>query len=174
MKKVSSFFAKSLAFFALFVALLSISSQTQAQSFAVAGNLGFNLPIDNQKIGFGAGLKGMYFPSPKFAVGASIQYLRYNYYWDLTMTSYSAFANYYFTESGFRPYVGADLGLYSYRWEFGYTDSSYLGFAPVLGVLYDFNDQWALDVNARYAFLAGSGGFKFAPIQLGVHYYINR
>jgi hypothetical protein len=169
MTKIKLVFVILAMAFAMFI----LPNYAKAQ-FAVSGNIGFNLPIDNQKVGYGAGIKGMYFVNPKFAVGASLQYLRFNYYWDVTLTTYSGFANYYFTESGFRPYIGADLGLYRYAWSYYYADDSYIGIAPTLGFLYDFNEQWALDMNAKYALLLSSGGLKLAPINIGVHYYISR
>ena len=99
----------------------------------------------------------------------------------LAITAFTANVHYYFTEEGFRPYVGLDFGNYSASTKLGTASVSenYLGLAPTLGVLYGVTDNIDINVNVKYAYMLGKtvndvevDATTYLPISVGVMYKI--
>jgi opacity protein-like surface antigen len=173
MKKV-----KLLCVLLFFFFAFTQSEKVQAQ-LAFGGSLGTNIPIkDGQSAGFGVGLKGMYFVNPKFAVGLNINRLSYSgNIVNSSITGFTPFAHLFFSEEGFRPYIGIDAGIYrTTAAVLGISvNESNFGIAPTLGAFYDLNDNFALDFNLKYTliFTEGSTGSSL-PINVGVVYKLSK
>lgn len=114
---------------------------------------------------WGGGVTGRYFITPKFAVGLNGRYF--------TKTASESFGGvtikakarvitatgqteYFFTEGSFRPYLGAEVGLYNIGATVevaGGSESdseSFFGAAPKVGIQFMFTDKIGLDLNAGY------------------------
>jgi outer membrane protein W len=64
--------------------------------------------------------------------------------------------SYFFSEEGFKPYAGLGLGMYMNSFSGGgesESGDSKIGFAPMAGFQYMFNDNLGLDVNLKYHYI---------------------
>ncbi len=171
--KKTKLFLLSLLFFALFV-----GHQSYAQ-FAFGGSIGSSVPLEKgDKAGFGIGLKGMYFLSPKLSAGLNFHRLGYSESsFSTSITAITPFINLFFTEEGFRPYIGLDAGVYRSTVSLlgiSVSDSKF-GIAPTLGALYNFTDNIALDINLKYGLIFQEGDINgYLPINIGVLYTIGK
>jgi outer membrane protein W len=180
--------------FLAFLAIITLSflaiNESKAQ-MALGANLGASLPLgtfgDVYNLGLGGGVQGSYFLSPKFAVGLNISYYTFgaknlpsgvsaNY----GILGFAPSAQYFFTEEGFRPYVGADLGYYSLSISgtgLGGASISkgYVGVTPQVGFLYDFTSNLALNVNIKYNLvLSDPSSLASLPVNVGILYTLGK
>ena len=141
---------------------------------------------DIAKTGFGVDVVGKYMLNDNMAVGLNVGYISFGKYevagvatYESSMMPITALYEYYFGTEGFVPYVGADLGMYSYTAKstinlpfLGETEvkatKSYFGFAPKVGVLYDLNDKVKLEGNIKYHIVSSEGSSTtFLGINVG-------
>ena len=169
----------------LIVVLAFVSINTYAQ-FYVGATAGPQIPLgdlgDFGKIGFGLNVSGKYLLNDNMAVGLNLGYN--NFGTDLEGFTFSfipitGLFEYHINLDQFTPYVGADLGLYNYRYKIkvdnhNNSDSEiYFGFAPTLGALYNINSDIALTANAKYNFiLTEDDPSSFLGINFGIVYKI--
>jgi len=148
------------------------SAQIQVGAFGtynkILGDAGEDAPA-----GFGGGVDLKYFVTPKFAIGLNAGYIQHSdeqsisigpisYTLKATQTiiPVTVNADYFFTEEGFRPYVGLGLGLYALGGsaeangvKVDADSESKFGFAPHLGAQYFFNKTVGLDLNVKYNYI---------------------
>lgn len=155
----------SLLFFALFC-FFSFSANAQISGVAT---LGLQAPIgdfaDGANMGFGINLAGKYMLNDNMAVGLNLGYNRFggedwdfgegDYKVSYSMIPITGLFEYHFGGEAIKPYVGADLGLYSFGARVKYSGESesdsemYFGLAPVAGILYDLNENLRLCANIK-------------------------
>jgi outer membrane protein W len=159
-------------------ALVLFSFTANAQmKIGVGGGIG--LPMgdfgDVFKMGFGGGVSGKYMLNDNLALGVGIGYMTFSAKDEFGGSDYkysvipiTASVAYYFATEGFKPYVGADFGMYmgKVKTPVGDASGSDLGFAPTVGFEYDLSESMALDVNAKYNYIMSEGS---ATTILGVN-----
>jgi len=170
-----------LAIFSLFAV------NTQAQmSIGVTG--GIALPMGDfgtaLNMGFGGGLVGKYMLNENMAVGANVGYIQFSTDLDgfsTSMMPITGLFEYYLGSGSFKPYLGADLGMYNLSVTVTYLDTEisasemYFGFAPTAGFLYGINDNMAFNVNAKYHYvMSGDGSSTFLGVNLGLIYTLGK
>ncbi|MEI7663290.1 MAG: OmpW family outer membrane protein [Bacteroidota bacterium] len=179
-----------------------ITMSTQAQ-FNVGVTIGPQIPLgsmsDAMKIGFGFNIAGKYMVNQQIGVGLNIGYSSFGstpitYQGQVVSTTLTssgsavpitALFEYHIGKGKFKPYVGADLGLYNfshtYNSESGLNGSSipvsfskmYFGFAPTAGALFELNNKFSLCANLKYNFIASTGGSStYMGINIGAFYKI--
>lgn len=152
----------------LFVLFCFFSYNVNAQIFGGA-TVGLQAPMgdfgDGAKMGFGINLTGKYMLSENMAVGLNLGYNRFGAKdfgfdeYDIKATysiiPITGLFEYHFGGNAVKPYVGADLGLYSVGAKVKYAGESesdselYFGLAPVAGILYDINDNLTFCANIK-------------------------
>lgn len=171
---------KKLLFVVVAMLMFGFSSTSFAQ-IKVGATAGLALPMGDfgeaWKMGFGGGIEGKYFISEKLALGASLGYYAFSAKdidTDLKSEGASdpsfsimpilATVDYFFTAEGFKPFIGAGVGLFSMKSKvsvpfFGdvETTSSELGIAPTVGFLYGISDKLDFNVNAKYNMIFTEG-----------------
>lgn len=170
------------------VSLFVLGNNAQAQ-IALGANVGVAVPLgtfgDACTLGFGGGVSGHYFVSPNLSIGANISYTSFGYKdvggvkfdGSFNILGFAPTINYYFTEEGFRPYVGTDLGYYNLSQSFGSGSISkgYIGLAPTVGFLYGFSDNLSLNVNLKYGIvLSDPNSLSYLPVNVGILYTISK
>lgn len=165
------------------ILMAGFSSQSFGQ-IKIGANAGIGLPMgdfgDGYKMGFGGSVEGKYFLNDKIAVGASIGYYSFtlkdemltilqSFSESITDSKYTvmpilATVDYYFATEGFKPYVGAGVGLYSAKIKVsdsklgdGEETSSDMGIAPTVGFCYGLSEKIDLNVNAKYNMIFTEG-----------------
>jgi outer membrane protein W len=153
----------------LFLAMFCLFSFTANAQITGGATLGLQAPMgdfaDVANMGVGINLFGKYMLNEKMAVGANLGYNRFggeDYGWDevdydvsYSMIPITGLFEYHFGGEAIKPYVGADLGIYSFgaRVKFaGESESDselYFGLAPVAGILYDLNENLRLCANIK-------------------------
>jgi outer membrane protein W len=181
--------------FLVFLTIITLSflaiNESKAQ-IALGANLGSSLPLgtfgDAYNLGLGGGVQGSYFVSPKFAVGLNISYYTFGaknlpsgFSSTYGILGFAPSAQYFFTEEGFRPYIGADLGYYSLSASVSSGGSSvsaskgYIGVTPQVGFLYDFSSNLALNVNIKYNLvLSDPSSLASLPVNVGILYTLSK
>jgi outer membrane protein W len=142
--------------------MLLIFGVSQAQ-IHVGATIGPQFPMgnfsDGFNIGFGFNVVGKYMLKENMAVGLNLGYTRFGTGSEGvtgSMIPITGLFEYHFDAGNIKPYVGADLGLYSYGVKyklFGETASDskvYFGFAPTVGALYALNDKLSLCANLKF------------------------
>lgn len=179
---------KKIALFAV-AALLAVGASAQIK-VNVGGGLA--LPMgdfgDGFKMGYGVNVGGKYMLNEKMAVGAGLGYFMFKPKEEaagvdskFTIMPISGNFTYYFSTEGFKPYAGADLGLYMWKSKtegevLGIPfevelDGNDIGFAPMVGFEYGFSDKLALDVNAKYNYImTEEEATSYVGINVGVSY----
>lgn len=179
---------KKIALFAV-AAFFAVSASAQIK-VNVGGGLA--LPMgdfgDGFKMGYGVNVGGKYMLNEKMAVGASLGYFMFTPKDEVegidvkfSMMPIVGNFTYYFGTEGFKPYAGADLGFYMWKFKqegefmgipFDVEDNgSDIGFAPIVGFEYGFSDKLALDVNAKYNYVMTEGeASTYVGINVGVSY----
>lgn len=172
---------KKFFLFALVAMLLVGFSSTSFAQIKVGATAGLALPMgdfgDGWKMGFGGGVEGKYFLSDNLALGASLGYYAFSAKdvdidlksEDASDPSFSvmpilATVDYFFANEGFKPFVGAGVGLFSMKSKvyvpfFGDVEatSSELGVAPTVGFLYGISDKLDFNLNAKYNMIFTEG-----------------
>ncbi len=152
MKKLTLLFISLFCFF---------SFSTNAQIYGGA-TLGLQAPSgdfgDFADMGFGINLNGKYMFKENMAVGLNLGYNRFGAEisdMSFSMIPVTGLFEYHFGGDVVKPYVGADLGIYSYGTKFKYegvteSDSELcFGFGPVAGILYDLKENLRLCANIK-------------------------
>jgi len=159
MKKLSVLLFALLCFFSLNVNAQIVGGATVGLQ-APMGDFG-----DGAKMGFGINLVGKYMLNENMAVGLNLGYNRFGAE-DLGLGDYDVDASffaipitglfeYHFSGNTVKPYIGADLGLYSlgakakYQGESASTSDMYFGLAPVAGILYDISENLTFCANIK-------------------------
>ena len=165
-----------------------IALNSQAQ-FNVGVTVGPQLPMgdfgDTWNTGFGANVFAKYMLNDNMGLGLNVGYYSFGSDFEgftASMMPITAFYHYYFGDSDFKPYIGADIGLYNYGYEmeldlgaFGTikADDSkmYFGFAPTAGVLYGLNDKLSLVGNIKYHVVSTEeSSSSFLGINVGINF----
>ena len=163
----------------------ALNSQAQIN---VGATVGAQLPMGNfgdaYNTGFGFNLSGKYMLNDNMAVGLNLGYNAFGSEiegFKSSMMPITALFEYQFGDGPFKPYVGADLGLYIFGYKIEMTimgqtikesgSDMYFGFAPVAGVLYGLSDNLSLNGNLKYNFVMSEGDAStFLGINVGVVY----
>lgn len=136
------------------------------------------------KMGFGGGVAGNYSLNDNMTVGANIGYYSFTNEAsdDITMTSLPIMAtfNYYFADEGFKPFVGAEVGMSMVTSKFNILGisaegkSTAFGFGLVGGAAYGMSDNLDLFAAVKYnQFSLGgdlNGTLSYLPINIGILY----
>lgn len=169
----------------LFTAILAIATSVSANAqWKVGADLGLQVPIgtygDAYGLGFGFAVSGEYLVTESIGVGLQIGYFSIGsgsglYDTGMSLVPITATGKYYFMTEGLKPYAGLDLGLYRIGFDYGFglgvASETKFGLAPVAGVQYEFTDNWALDGNLKYNYIAAEGkAFTTFGINVGVVY----
>ena len=176
MKKIKVLILVVLGFFAL---------NSQAQ-FSAGLTVGAQLPMgdfgDAYNTGFGFNAVGKYNLNDNMAVGLNVGYNSFGSDIDgvsSSMMPITALYEYHFGSNEFKPYLGADIGLYNFSWKtkidmgiLGTVEADdskmYFGFAPTAGVLYDLSDSFGLCGNVKYHVVSTEGNSSsFLGINVG-------
>lgn len=183
-----------------FLSLIGINrSFGQLQAGVV---LGLDVPVGDfsylYKPGFCFGLTGKYPLNEKMSLGLNVHYngftgfLAHDPYHTgankAGITAFTGLFQYYFSEEKFKPYAGADLGLYFinsryyygswknqggnlvYSYDFIHGHRTALGFAPVGGMTYDISDKLVFDANVKFNLMLTETAFNYIGINLGLFY----
>jgi opacity protein-like surface antigen len=134
------------------------------------GTLGLTMPMGDfgtgLKTGFGLNVIGKYSLADNMAVGASVGYSSFGSGSEnisFGVIPITGIFEYSFGEGAFKPYIGSDLGLYMFRSKITFlgvsssSSSTYFGFAPTAGVMYDISDNLSFCANAKYNFVMSEG-----------------
>ncbi|WP_068704977.1 OmpW family outer membrane protein [Paludibacter jiangxiensis] len=156
---------RKLVLLAIFAVGVFFTSNAQ---FKIGANLNVGIPTGdlNDAVGIGVGgtVTGLYEFSNSFAAGVQIGYISFaekdNSGITFSVIPITAVGKYYFSESNFKPYISADLGLYSMKAKASMLMSAYdisvsatktnFGVAPALGFEYLLSEKLLLDANAKY------------------------
>jgi len=153
----------------LFIAMFCLFSFTANAQISGGATLGLQAPMgdfaDAANMGVGINLFGKYMLSENMAVGANLGYNRFggeewnfgdgDYDVSYSMIPITGLFEYHFGGDAIKPYVGADLGMYSFGARVKYAGESesdsdlYFGLAPVAGILYDLNESLKLCANIK-------------------------
>ncbi len=148
----------------MFLALICFFTFNANAQILGGATLGLQAPIgdfaDGIKMGVGINLMGKYMFKDNMAVGLNLGYNRFGIEdsdgdASVSMIPITGLFEYHFEGSTIKPYVGADLGLYSYGWKFKYDGQTekdseiHFGLAPVAGILYDINDNVTFCANIK-------------------------
>jgi len=140
---------------AMMVVLFAFQSNAQ---ISLNGTVGmFKSTESGSDAQWGLNVSGKYNLNDNMRIGANIGYYsRSETFLNNTLTSsttpITGLFEYSFSKDGLAPYVGADLGFYSFAISGGGASfsKSYFGFAPVVGLDYGINDK--ISINANYKF----------------------
>ena len=148
---------------------------------SVGATFGPNFFTGNSNIGFT--LSGKYQVQEKMIAGLNLGYssmgsfnLGYLNSTSFSLIPISGLFEYHFGGEKIKPYVGGDLGLYTYRVSSKVNEiktsysNTYLGIAPTAGALYDINDKLSLCANFKYNIILSSGSGAFSALNFGVVY----
>ncbi len=162
----------------LISAMSLIFSISQAQ-VELGVTVGAQIPTgdlgNGTKTGYGLNVVGKYFVKEDIAFGLNLGYSRFKT--DAEGVSFSivpitGLFEYYFSSQKVRPYVGADIGAYSFGAKVEYMGISeseskiYFGFAPTGGLLCRINGQLSFCANLKYHYVTSEGS---ASTWLGVN-----
>ncbi|MDR1679558.1 MAG: porin family protein [Prevotellaceae bacterium] len=174
----------------IFTAILAIATAVSVNAqWKVGANLGLQVPTgtfgDVSGTGFGLAANGEYLATENIGIGAQLGYYSFGEKesgsgsWSIVPITVTG--KYYFMTEGLKPYAGLDLGFYSLSYEVDLgilganvsTSETKFGLAPVVGLQYDFSDNWALDANLKYNYITTSGDAVTSfGINVGVVYSI--
>ena len=171
------------------------SSSTPTTRFKLGIDAGIQLPMGDfgkeVNIGFGGELSGKYMVNKNIGVGVGVGYYTFGIKKEVlddgadkgnaSILPIIGNFSYYFGKNTFKPYVGADLGLYMARTSYsGEVDGekasesssvSGFGFAPVIGFEYALSKNLGLDVNAKYNYITNIDPKISQPnINIGIVY----
>jgi outer membrane protein W len=160
--------------------LLVISNQSKAQISAGVTGGALIWAQDGESMTFPGGtLTLRYGISDNIRIGANLGYFfKSETIDDISVSTFwvpiTGAIEYSFGGEKFSPYAGLDLGLYRSGVSIDDDElvlsvsSSFFGFAPTLGMMYDLSDNLALNVNAKYHYiLPGEEGDPQSLIGIG-------
>lgn len=161
---------------------IAVSSFSQIK---IGVNLGANIPANGftgYSVGFGGYVNGRYvFADDKVAVGADLGYFTVGTPISeikVSMLPILGAFEYFFTNSGFKPFVGLKAGFVTTTIKsdlpfFGSISVSSSSFAvgPQVGFAYGINDNLDLNLTAQYLYIASTGSATgILPITAGISY----
>ena len=142
---------------------------------SVGANVGFFKFFDaDAQLGFN--ISGKYAINKQMNVGMNLGYYSKstsvfgNRISFITMPITGLF-EYNFTGKDFRPYVGADLGLYRLAFSGGIGNSiggGYFGLAPVVGFNYSLSKKLSLNSNLKYHYVMSDFSTSAIGLNVGV------
>lgn len=178
-----------LVIFAIFTLVLVSSNEVEANNISVGGDIGLALPVgdfsDAAGLGFGIDAKAIFPLNPDIAIGASLGY----YTWAEKVDGFG-YSNipitgtfmYFLSPGPTRFYIGGDLSINMLTATvdlggfFGGSVSStdtYLGFAPVVGVVAPIGDNLNITGTAKYNIIFSSGSsLSFISLRAGVMFVL--
>ena len=154
----------------LMMVVVVFCAATANAQLSVGASLGTQVDTeDDNTVGFGVGINAEYLIVPNFGLGVNFGYYIMDREKDggVTSTAYlmpfTLTGKYYFLTEKFRPYVGADMGLYTIglrvsgsSLSINYSDTNF-GFGPVAGFQFGLSDNLAFDVNLKYSHILADG-----------------
>ncbi len=172
----------------LVVAIISFVTFSASAQIGIGGTVGLTLPMgdfgNGLKTGFGFNAIGKYNLSDNMAIGASVGYSSFGTGSDnlsFGVIPITGLFEYSFGDGAFKPYLGADLGLYMFRAKITYlgnsssTSETYFGFAPTAGILYDLSDNLSFCANAKYNFvMSDNSNSTWIGINAGIIFNIGK
>ncbi len=157
---------KNLSFFIVAALSLFVCGMANAQ-VKLGANFGVQIPVgdsgDGYNAGFGGNIGGEYLITEHIGANLNLGFYSFGIKGSgmfgvddesATAIPITLGGSYYFLTDGLKPYAGLDLGV----WMLGSTmegaeTNAYFGFAPVVGVQYAFNDNWALNGNLKFNYV---------------------
>jgi outer membrane protein W len=146
-----------------------MTMNVQAQ-MAVGGTVGLQVPVgdfaEGINMGFGITVIGKYMVKDNLALGASVGYSQFGTDIEdvnLSIRPITGLVEYHFGTEGVRPYIGADVGVYTVKANVKSqgvnvsASESYLGFAPTGGLIFGKSESLSFVVNAKYHFVMSEG-----------------
>jgi len=177
---------RKLILLAVFAVSIVFTSNAQ---FKIGANLNVAFPIGDMSnsvgIGIGGTVTGLYEFTPSISAGVQTGYISFaekdNSGVTYSIIPITAVGKYYFSESSFKPYIGADLGVYLSKAKvnasvLGYNvsvsaTSTDFGVAPTIGFEYLLSEKLILDANAKYTHIFTSGSSTaFIGVNVGIAY----
>ena len=177
---------RKLILLAIFAVSITFTSNAQ---FKIGANLNVAFPTgdmsDGVGIGIGGTVTGLYEFTKNISAGVQTGYTSFaekdNNGVTFSVIPITAVGKYYFSESNFKPYIGADLGLYLLKAKASVSVSDYtfsasatetdFGVAPAVGFEYILSDKLSLDANAKYTDIFTSGSWTtYFGINVGLVY----
>ena len=158
----------------LVLSLLGFMTMNVQAQISVGATVGLQVPTgdfaDAANMGLGFTIIGKYMVKDNLALGASVGYSQFGTDKDGLNVNYSiipitGLIEYHFGEGSLRPYVGADLGVYTLKTHIKFqgastSDSkSNFGFAPTGGLIFGKSESLSFVVNAKYNYIMGDGNF---------------
>lgn len=151
---------------------------------SIGATLGSNFFAGEAKFGFT--LFGKYEFKEKMLAGMNIGYTSmgsseiitpfYTESFSSSLLPITGLFEYHFGGEKIKPYVGGDLGFYSYKVSIKTnslitsSSSTFLGLAPTAGAFYEINDKFSLCANFKYNIILSSAIGTFAGLNFGAVY----
>ncbi len=171
----------------LAIALFCIVTFSAKAQMNIGATVGITLPMgdlgDAYNTGFGFNAIGKYNLSDNMAIGASVGYSSFGTDFDgfsfgvIPVTGLFEFS---FGSGAFKPYIGADLGLYVFRAKVTFLGSSssstesYIGLAPTGGIMYDINSNLAFIANLKYNMVFSDNTSTWLGINAGISFKLGK
>ena len=151
---------------------------------SIGATLGSNFFAGEAKFGFN--LFGKYEFKEKMLAGLNIGYTGmgsseittpfYTESFSSSLLPITGLFEYHFGGEKIKPYVGGDLGFYSFKATLKInsiitsSSSTYLGLAPTAGAFYEINDKFLLCANFKYNIILSSAIGTFGGLNFGAVY----
>ena len=145
------------------LALFGFMTMNAQAQMAVGGTVGLQVPVgdfgDEANIGFGFTIIGKYMVMDNLAVGASVGYSQFGTDFDdinYSIRPITGLVEYHFGDASIRPYIGADVGVYTIKANVktqgvkASVGDSFFGFAPTGGVTFGKSESLSFMINAKY------------------------
>jgi len=163
----------------LFLLVFDIHAQLN-----VGATVGAQIPVGSSmegfKTGLGVNVTGRYLIKENMAIGVNIGYLGLgtpDFGYDEVSVSSSfipitGLFEYYIGSEKVKPYFGIDAGVYLFRVKASAmgvsasTTETYVGFAPVGGIMIDLSEKISFVANAKYHFVLSEGD---NATMIGIH-----
>ena len=156
----------------LILALFGFMTMNGQAQMSVAATVGLQVPLGDfatgRNMGLGFTIIGKYMVKDNLALGASVGFSQFSTDGvggvNISIMPITGLAEYHFGESSMRPYVGADLGVYTTTSSgvngvgvnFSNSDSNF-GFAPTVGLVFGKSESLTFMVNGKYNTIVGEG-----------------
>ena len=144
-------------------ALVGFMTMNVQAQMAVGATVGLQVPMgdfaEGTNMGFGITVIGKYMVKDNLALGVSVGYSQFGTDVDdvnFSIRPITGLVEYHFGTEGIRPYVGADVGVYTAKANIKSqgvnvsASESYLGFAPTGGVIFGKSESLSFMANVKY------------------------
>lgn len=171
----------------LAIAIFCLATFSAKAQMNIGGTVGITLPMgdfgNGLNTGFGFNAIGKYSLSENMAVGASVGYSSFGTGSDnlsFGVIPLTGLFEYSFGSGAFKPYIGADLGLYIFRSKFTFMGSSssssdsYIGFAPTGGIMYEISNNLSLIANLKYNLVFSDNTSTWLGINAGISFKLGK